>query len=81
MEKEEIMERLTPIFAELFDEENIVLQENMSPENVENWVSITQLMLIESIEKEFNIRFKLMEIQQLDNVGNIIATIQKHFDQ
>ena len=78
MDKEEIFERLNGVFKSVFENENLVLSEDLSPDNVENWDSLTQMMLIEGIEAEFGFRFKLSDLKNLNNVKNIIKTITSY---
>ena len=78
MERTEIIEKLTPIFQEVFEDESLALTDDQTPEKIDNWESITHMMMIEKVEKTFEFRFKFMELQQLTSVGNIVSTIQKH---
>lgn len=72
MGRKEIVEKLTNIFRIVFDDQNIVLDENQTPDDIVNWVSLTHMKMVATIEIEFNISFTLKEQIKLMNVGDII---------
>lgn len=47
-------------------------------EDVDNWDSLTHLMFISEIEKKYQFKFLMGEIQGFANVGELVATIEKH---
>ena len=49
--------------------------------DVEEWDSLTHLTLINEIEMEFGIRFKLSEVQDSKNVGELVTALIKHLDE
>ena len=71
----DILERLQNIFREVFDDENLVIDETTTPEDIEDWDSLTSMELVAGIEKEFGFKFTTAEIKQLVNVGEIIKVI------
>jgi len=75
MDKQEIIDKLTPIFREIFENPSLDLMDDMTPDSVEGWESITHMMLVERIEQEFGIKFKLIEMPQLTSVGNIVGLL------
>ena len=81
MEKEEIKERLTVIFREVFEDEEIVLADEQTAEDIENWDSLSHMMLIAAIEKDFAFKFKLKQLSSLGSVGGIISAIEANLEQ
>lgn len=77
MKKNEIVEKLTPIFREVLEMNDLVLVENLSANDVDNWTSLTHMLIIAKIEEVFNITFKLKELKKLQNVGDIITVIEE----
>ena len=75
MEKNEIIEKLTIVFHEVFGDNTIVLRDDMTAADVENWDSLTHMMMITKVEEVFSIRFKLKELNRLKNVGDLCNTI------
>ena len=55
----------------------MVLEVNISiADDVDGWESITHMMLITEIEKVFKIKFKLMDLMNMDTVGDLLDTIE-----
>lgn len=77
MEKSEIIEKLTPIFHEVFSDNTIALRDDMTAADVENWDSLTHMLMITKAEEAFGIRFKLKELNKLKNVGNLCDLIME----
>jgi acyl carrier protein len=78
MERNEIVAQLTTIASEIFQVENLVLTEDMSATNVETWTSLTFMQLLTAIEEHFGFKFKMMELIQIKNMGDIIRSIESH---
>jgi acyl carrier protein len=78
MNRNEILERLTPIFREAFRNSNLVISETMTADDVEKWDSLSNTIMIDSVEKEFGIRFSFKEIVNMKNIGDMINLIIKH---
>lgn len=68
--------RLQEIFRDVFDDETIVLTENTTSADIEEWDSFAQMNLIVAMEMEFKIKFNVKEINSLKNVGEMISLIQ-----
>ena len=76
MNRNEIIEKLTAIFHEIFGDKNIILQDEMTADDVENWDSLTHMLMITRVEEAFGIKFKLKELNKLKSVGDLTATIE-----
>ena len=72
---EKILQELTPIFHDVFDDEGIVLKPEMSAADIEAWDSLTHIRLVVAIEKHFGIKFAFGELQDLKNVGEMADLI------
>ena len=77
MERTDIVGKLTSIFHEIFGDNTIVLRDEMTANDVENWDSLTHMLMITKVEEVFNIKFKLRELNKLKMVGDLIQTIEK----
>lgn len=76
MERTEIVGKLTAIFHEIFNDKSIVLRDDMTASDVENWDSLTHMLMITKVEEVFGIKFKLKELNKLKMVGDLIGIIQ-----
>jgi acyl carrier protein len=72
MTREEILDRLTHVFCDVFDDEAIVLTPSTTPENIEEWDSLNQIKIILACEKAFNVRLNARDINMLENVGAML---------
>ena len=77
MERNEILAKLTPIFRTAFNDETIELDEDMTTDDFDNWDSVTQMIIVSMIEKEFDIVFKLREVGMLDSVKAFVDGIEE----
>ena len=75
MQSEEIYQQLSGIFADVFDDDAIVLKPAMTADDVDGWDSLTHIRLIISVEKAFKIKFSTAEVGKLKNVGEFVDLI------
>lgn len=76
MTQEEIIAKLTPIFHEVFNDSDLDVTMELTSDEIDEWSSISQTLMITEVEKEFNIVFKLREVAQLDSVESIVNMIE-----
>lgn len=72
----EITEKLNAVFREVFDDESIVISNEMTADDVDAWDSMSHVNLIIAIEMAFEIEFKQSEIQNFANVGELRQSIE-----
>ncbi len=77
MEKQEILIKIQGIFIDIFDNEDIVLTDETTADDIEEWDSLTNIQLIVAIEKTLKIKFTSHEILSWKNVGEMIDCINK----
>jgi acyl carrier protein len=78
MTRNEVIEKLTPIVRQIFEQENLVLTDEMSAENISAWTSLSFMQLLTEIESQFGFKFKMMELFGLKTMGNIIDAVVSH---
>jgi len=71
----ELEERLTKVFHTVFDNDSIELTPELTADDVDEWDSLSHINLMIAIELEFGIEFEQSEIQNLANVGELLASI------
>lgn len=75
MTREEVYERLNNVFRDVFDDENITVNDNTVASDVDGWDSLMHITLIDSVEDEFDIKFDMKDIVSLKNVGQLVDKI------
>lgn len=78
MNRKEIIEKLTPIAQQIFADDALVLNDDLSAANVANWTSLSFMQFLTEIENQFGFKFKMMELLKLQSMGAIIDSIQTH---
>ena len=68
--------KLTKIFRTLFNQDDLVLRDDLAAEDVPGWDSLNHVNLIIQIEQEFGIRFSNEEVTSLQNVGQLQELIE-----
>lgn len=68
-----ILTRLTTVFREVFDDDELTLTPAMTADDVDGWDSLAHIRLILSVQKAFGIKFSPVEMNRLKNVGDLIA--------
>jgi acyl carrier protein len=76
MKMEMLIEKLTTIFRKVFDDETIVLSDQMTANDIGSWDSLSHMLMITQVENAFSIKFSLREINKLKNVGALIRLIE-----
>ena len=75
MENIDIYNKLLPIFRSTFNNESLELSKDLTANDVENWDSLTHMLLVTEIEDFFSIKFKLKELNKMRNVGDMVDII------
>ena len=78
MNRNEIIEKLTPIVRTNLQNATLELRDDMSAENVSTWTSLAFMQMLTDIENEFGIKFKMMELIRLRTMGDIIQSLESH---
>lgn len=80
MDTQAILEKITPIFREVFNDEELDVNINLTSEEIDEWSSLSQTLLLTELESAFNIKFKLREVATMNNVKTIVSLIESKLD-
>lgn len=80
MSREEIFQKFTDIFRDIFADESIVLSDSTSAKDIEGWDSFQQINLIVAIEDVFGLEVPLKRVEKLNNVGEMVTLIQEELE-
>ena len=72
MTKERMFSKVQEIFRDIFDEDDLVITDSTNSDEIEDWDSLNHINLVSAIEQEFGIKFTLIELISLKNVGEMI---------
>jgi acyl carrier protein len=75
MDEQAVMTRVTDIFRETLDDEDLELQSTTSASDVEEWDSVAHVQLMVAIELSFGIRISTGEVASLKDVGELVHLI------
>ncbi|MFZ3118468.1 MAG: acyl carrier protein [Variovorax sp.] len=75
MNEAQILEALTHVFRDVFDDDGIVLTAATTAQDIEGWDSQAHVNLIVAAEMRFGIRFRTAELESLHDVGQFARLI------
>jgi len=70
--------RVEEIVGRVLGIDNSKITDETSPDNTEEWDSLTGLLLATELEKQFDVKFSIDEIALVKNVGDIKKTLKRH---
>lgn len=76
MSREIILQKLSDIFIDVFDNEELVLTEETSNADINGWDSLQLIHILVAVEDVFGIRIKAENAYDLKSVGKIIDCIE-----
>ena len=75
MTHEEVLGIVRGIFRDVFDDEDLIVEDSTNSSDIEDWDSLEHIALVVSMEKEFDLKFDLKEVNKLENVGQMVDLI------
>ncbi|MBE6853632.1 MAG: acyl carrier protein [Ruminococcus sp.] len=75
MEKEAILIKLTEVFKDVFDLDDVVITPYTVADDIEDWDSLEHINLISAVESTFKMKFKMKEVSTMKNVGEMMDII------
>jgi len=77
MERYEILNRVQEVFRNELETEDLVLNDETTANDIEEWDSLSHVQLVVALEKVFSIKFTSREILSWDNIGDLVDCIEK----
>ncbi len=75
MERDDILTKVQEVFRDELEVEDLVLTDETTADDVEEWDSLSHVQLVVALEKAFGIKFTSREILSWDNVGDLVDCI------
>jgi acyl carrier protein len=73
----DIHQRLERVFKDAFNDEALVLRDEMTSQDIPGWDSVHHINLMFAIESSFGVQFVGNELAELKNVGELKALLAK----
>lgn len=75
MTREELYERLNNVFREVFDDDEITVNDATTSADIEDWDSLEHINQVSAVEQEFGIKFTMGQVVTMKNVGEMADII------
>ena len=72
MTREEVFETVNGIFRDVFEDDTIVVTDETTAADIEDWDSYEHINLINAIEKAFSMKFTMGQVVSMKNVGEMV---------
>ena len=76
MERSKILIELESIFKTVFDDDSILINDQTTADDIEEWDSLMHIHLMISIESKFSVKFETSEVVNLSNVGEFVDSLK-----
>jgi len=76
MDKSEIINKVNIIVADVLQIDVKSIKETDSPETIDKWTSLFHVLIIDKVEKEFNISFSFDELIEIESVKDIYNNLE-----
>ena len=77
MEREQIYKKLNEVFQDVFDDESIIVTDETTANDIEDWDSLEHINLMVAVESAFGIKFSMGIVVSMKNVGEMVTIIQE----
>jgi acyl carrier protein len=71
-----LLEKIIPVFRDIFDDPSLVIDENSNASTVVGWDSFAHINLIVSLEGEFGVSFSTKELGEMQCVGDLVKLLE-----
>jgi acyl carrier protein len=75
MSEDALLPRLNEVFRSVFDDPELTVSPATTAKDVPGWDSIVHITLVIEIERQFNVKFRMAEIEKLRNVGDLVSIL------
>lgn len=72
------LEQLNQVFRRVFDDPSLDVSTETTANDVPGWDSLSHVNLIVVVEQTFKVKFSNKELLALQNVGDLVACVERH---
>jgi acyl carrier protein len=73
---DEVHERLEKVFRDVFNDDGLVLRDDMTGQDIAGWDSLAHVNLMFAIESTFGMQFIGNELAKLKDIGELKALLE-----
>ncbi|HXX18183.1 MAG TPA: acyl carrier protein [Candidatus Acidoferrum sp.] len=81
MDDSQVLTQLTEIIRDVLNNDTLTLTQETVAADVPEWDSFNHINIVVATEVKFGIKFKTAELEQVRNVGEFVALIERKLDQ
>ena len=70
-----VLEKLTEIFCDVFEDDTLILHKEMSAKDIEKWDSFNHISLMIALEDSFSVTLNPKDIEHLTTVEDIVKLL------
>jgi acyl carrier protein len=74
---EDTLSRLQLLFRDVLGDRGLVLTLESNADSIDGYDSLVHINIISAVEQEFEVRFELEDIIELENAGDLVALIER----
>ena len=75
MNREELFIKLNEVFRDVFDDDDIIVTDATTADDIEEWDSLEHINLLAAVEQEFGMKFNMGQVVSMKNVGEMADII------
>ncbi len=75
MERNEILKQIQEIFSDVLNDDQLLLTEQTTPDDIGEWDSLNHIQILMEIEKKYNIKFSAKETIKTKSISDIVDRI------
>ncbi|MEG0654923.1 MAG: acyl carrier protein [Hydrogenoanaerobacterium sp.] len=80
MTRTEIFDQLNEVFQDVFDDDSIIVNNETTSADIEEWDSLEHINLVVAVERKFGIKFEMGEVVTMKNVGAMVNIIEERLE-
>jgi acyl carrier protein len=78
MSRNEIKDKVTEVFRDVFDDDSIEITDATTAADIEDWDSLTHITLISEVESVFGCKFAMKDVIGMKDVGEMLDILEKN---
>lgn len=75
MSRDEALVRVTEVFRDVFDDDDLVVRRDMVAADIPGWDSLKMINLLVAIEAQLGVRLRSSEVDKLHCIGDIVDIV------